>query len=54
MGLTIQRPSQRQQVQPRSKMSMEYRWGWGPQGNIHSENQHDRFFVGVSIVLTMK
>lgn len=52
MSLPIQRSSPRQQVQARSKMSIEYRWGWGVQGNIQNEKQHDRFFVGVTVALS--
>lgn len=50
--MTIQRSSLREQVQARSKMSVEYRWGWGAQGNIQNEKQHDRFLVGVAKALS--
>lgn len=52
MGLTIQISGQREQVQPRSKRNTEYRWEWGAQGNIQSEEQHDSFFSGVPMVLS--
>lgn len=50
--MTIQRSSLREHAQARSKMSAEYRWGWGAQGNIQNEKQHDRSLVGVAKALS--